>query len=123
MKDRPAPAQLAREHWSVDAGSRDVATLVIPADAQRDRRFEIACRFVVARRGGPEDDAWHSLRIDVDGALEWSRQLATENPGSTDSLDYRFRRTVPSGQPLRITAKTAVRHAERRELIIEAEED
>ncbi|MCW7539778.1 hypothetical protein OOT46_18245 [Aquabacterium sp. A7-Y] len=119
----PSAGSSGHERWSAEAGPRDVATLIIPPDAQRDRRFEIACRFVVARKAGAGDPAWHSLRSDVDGALEWSRQVPTENPGSTDSLDYRFRRTVPSGQPLRITAKTAVRGAERHELLIEAEED
>jgi hypothetical protein len=39
----------------------------------------------------------------VDGAHEWSRQVPTD-AGGRDSLDVRFRRTVPVGQPLRLTA-------------------
>ncbi|HET9645851.1 MAG TPA: hypothetical protein VFP68_21415 [Burkholderiaceae bacterium] len=110
-----------RERWSVEAGTADVATLVIPADAQRDRRFEISCRFVVAQRAG--DNAFHGMRIDVDGALEWSRRLPTQNPGHTDSIDYRFRRDVPAGQPVRVRVKTEVRGAARISVTIEADEE
>lgn len=108
------------ERWETRAPGGDVAVLEIPADAQRDRRFEIACRFVVSRRG--EGEATHSMRVEVDGSLEWSRQVATENPGQTDSLDYRFRRDIPVGQPLRVVVKTDVRGAQRLDLAIEAEE-
>ncbi|AKJ29353.1 hypothetical protein [Caldimonas brevitalea] len=116
----PLPPRRA-ERWVAEAGTADVATLDIPADAHHDRIFEISCRYVVAHRGGA--DAWHSLRIDVDGRQEWSRRLATENPGSTDSLDYRFRRLVPAGQPLRVTAKTGAHGVSRLELLIEADEE
>jgi hypothetical protein len=109
------------EHWRSEAGERDVAVLTIPPDAGRDRRFEVFCRFVVARRADA-DEAFHGLRVDVNGALEWQRRVPTENPGATDSLDYRFRREVPAGQALRIVAKTEVRNARRVDLGIEAEE-
>jgi hypothetical protein len=115
--NNPAP-----ERWRADAGERDVAVLTIPPDAKRDRRFEVFCRFVVARRADTGDEAFHGLRVDVNGALEWQRRVPTENPGATDSLDYRFRREVPAGQALRIVAKTEVRHARRVDLGIEAEE-
>ena len=107
------------EHWRCDAGTGDVAVLAIPPDAQRDRRFEISCRLVVARTG---DGAEHGMRVEVNGALEWSRRLPTENPGQTDSIDYRFRRELPAGQALRVVVKTQVKQARRVDLSVEAEE-
>jgi len=107
------------ERWRIDAGDADVATLTIPADSFRIRRFEIDCRLVVMRLA---DGATHGMRVDVDGALEWSRKAPTENPGQTDSMDYHFRRELPVGQPLRIVVKTQARQARRVALVIEAEE-
>jgi hypothetical protein len=107
------------ERWHRDAGTSDVAVLAIPPDAHRDRRFEISCRFVVARTG---DAAEHGMRVEVNGALEWTRRLPTENPGHTDSIDYRFRREVPAGQALRVVVKTQVKQARRVALSVEAEE-
>lgn len=112
-----APAR--PERWKVDAGDADVATLVIPADSFRTRRFEIDCRLVVARLA---DGASHGMRVDVDGGLEWTRRAPTENPGHTDSMDYHFRRELPVGQPLRIVVKTQASKARRVRLVIEAEE-
>jgi hypothetical protein len=114
------PVRDARpERWHIDAGDADVATLVIPADAFRTRRFEIDCRLVVMRLA---DGATHGMRVDVDGALEWTRKAPTENPGQADSMDYHFRRELPVGQPLRIVVKTQARQARRVALVIEAEE-
>lgn len=123
MKKAVPPAPPARdakpERWRIDAGDADVATLVIPADAFRVRRFEIDCRLVVMRLA---DGATHGMRVDVDGALEWTRKAPTENPGQTDSMDYHFRRELAVGQPLRIVVKTQARQARRVALVIEAEE-
>ncbi|HEX7637163.1 MAG TPA: hypothetical protein VF457_02100 [Burkholderiaceae bacterium] len=115
----PPPADARPERWRVDAGPADVATLTIPADARRPRRFEIDCRLVVAAAG---DGARHGMRVDVDGALEWKRQAATANPGQTDSMDYHFRREIPVGAPLRVVVRTEARGARRVALVIEAEE-
>jgi len=124
MKKTPpaasAPVEPGKpERWRIDAGDADVATLVIPADSYRTRRFEIDCRLVVARLA---DGATHGMRVDVDGDLEWTRKAATENPGHTDSMDYHFRRTLEIGQALRIVVKTQARQARRVALSIEAEE-
>ena len=108
------------ERWHIDAGDADVATLTIPADSHRIRRFEIDCRLVVAPVAA---GARHGMRVDVDGALEWTRQAPTENPGHTDSMDYHFRREIPPGVPLRIVVKTQARQARRVRLVIEAEEN
>lgn len=110
------------EHWHTDAGAGDVATLEIPADAKRDRRFEIDCRFVVRAGQAPGEGSWHAMRVYVDGALEWSRRIATANAGSHDSLDVHFRRDVPAGRALRIVAATDLRGARRVSLKVEAEE-
>jgi len=116
----PAPPRDAKpERWRIDAGDADVATLVIPADAFRTRRFEIDCRLVVMRLS---DGATHGMRVDVDGDLEWTRKAPTENPGHTDSMDYHFRRELPVGQSLRIVVKTQAKQARRVALVIEAEE-
>jgi len=106
------------ERWSVDARTADVATLVIPADARRQRRFEITLRFAVSAR---TPGARHGLRVEVNGAMEWQRSADTHAP--SDSLDYHFRREVPVGRPLKVVAKTEVREATRVSLRIEAEED
>jgi hypothetical protein len=108
------------EHWSTDAGAGDVATLEIPPDAKRDRRFEIDCRFVV--RSPEEGEAWHAMRVSIDGAQQWSRRIATANRGSHDSLDLHLTRDVPAGRALRIVAATELRGAQRVSLRIEAEE-
>ncbi|WP_157266826.1 hypothetical protein [Azohydromonas aeria] len=113
-------AQGPRERWSLDAGGADVARLDIPADAQRERVFELDCRFVVRRRAGV-DDAWHELRISVDGALRWSRRV--DSAEGSDSLDYRFNLRVPPGQPLRLLATTAVQGVQRVSLAWEALEE
>ena len=93
--------------------------LDIPADAQRERHFEIFCRLVV-RAGRP--DAVHGMRVLVDGAVEWARRVPTHAEGS-DSLDLRLRRTVPVGRPLRLSATCELRGATRERLSITAEED
>ena len=116
---QPTSRRAASERWRVDAGTADVATLDIPADSQRTRWFEIDCRFVVAHGAA---QAQHGMRVEVDGALEWVRRAATENPGDTDSMDYHFRRAVAVGKSLHIVVKTEVLRATRVGLTIEAEE-
>ena len=98
------------ERWSADAGEGDVCRLDIPADAVRERRFEIACLFVVAHPGA--GTARHGLAVTVDGAREWSREIGTHE-GQTDTLDVRFHRTVPAGRALRIVATGSVERARR----------
>ena len=115
------PGDAGPEQWSADAGEGDVVTLLIPPHAQRERSFEVFCRLEVSNRSG-HADATHGLRVLVDGALEWARSVPTD-PGSTDSLDYRLRRTVPVGQALRLTAKAEVRRAVRNGLTITAREE
>jgi len=124
MKKTPpaaaAPVEPGKpERWHVDAGDADVATLTIPADSFRTRRFEIDCRLVVAALAA---GAQHAMRVEVDGGLEWTRRAPTENPGQTDSMDYHFRRELAVGQPLRIVVKTQAKQARRVRLVIEAEE-
>ena len=122
-KAAPATAAPSRadkpERWHTAAGDADVATLVIPADSFRTRRFEIDCRLVVMQLAA---GATHGMRVDVDGHLEWTREAPTHNPGHTDSMDYHFRRELAVGQALRIVVKTRAKQARRMALTIEAEE-
>ncbi len=116
MKKQDTPA----EHWEADVGDADVSQLTIPPDALRDRCFEVFCCLSVDARG--RDDAWHAMRVLVDGSQEWQRREATQAEGR-DSLDYRFRRVVSAGQPLRVVASTEVHGARRLGLVITADED
>jgi len=107
------------EQWQVDAGDADVATLDIPPALGRARRFHVDVRFVVhcpAAGAG----AWHALTVEVNGRREWSRQIETNNPGQSDSLDYHFRVEAPVGAGLRVRALTRVKGAMRQRLSIEA---
>ena len=112
---------LPLEHWEVDVGDDDVAHLDIPPHAQRDRTFEVSVDFTVRPTAG-QDDAWHELRVLLNGAHQWSRRIATHHDGA-DSLDYRVRCRVPVGEPLRITAATEIHGVRRLNLRIVADEE
>ena len=116
-----SPPARPPERWSADSGHRDVVKLDIPADAQRERRFEIFVRLVVANKAARKD-ATHAMRVLVDGALEWSRKAPTHAEGS-DSLDLRLRRVVPVGRALRLSATCELQGSQRVGLTISAEED
>jgi hypothetical protein len=109
------------EQWQVDVGDADVATLHIPPVPDRTRRVHIDVRFVVQC---PADGsaAWHAMTVELNGRREWSRQIATSNPGQTDSLDYHFRVEVATAAALRVRAITRVHGAVRRRLFVEASE-
>lgn len=118
---RPA-ASPPPEHWRIDAGDRADALLVVPADARRERRFEISVAMSVRPLDGARPP-WHALRVLADGELQWSRRIATDTQGRYDGLDYRFRRSVPVGRELRLQAFVECGSAERLRLVIEADED
>ncbi len=109
------------ERWTLSAGDAATATLTIPADAKRERRFEIACAMTV---GVPEDSSggWLQLTVQANGAKEWQRRVPAHNPGAWDGLDYRFSRSVPVAQALRITVTVAGAGVRRRTLVVEADE-
>jgi hypothetical protein len=109
------------ERWQLDGGDAATATLTIPADARRQRRFEIACAATVAV---PLDAAggWHQMTVLANGSQQWRRRESAHNPGAWDGLDYRFSRSVAVGQTLRITVQLAGQGVRRRSLMIEAEE-
>lgn len=111
----------APEHWQLDAGDADVATLQVPPALGRARRFHVDVRFEVHC---PSDaaGAWHALTVELDGRQAWSRQIDTHNPGQTDSLDYHQRVEVAEGAGLRVRALTRVKGSMRLRLQIEAEE-
>ena len=107
----------------------------MPPDARRERRFEVACAMTVRLRmdanadadrvvndQAETDAAWHEMTVHVNGAKQWSRRIGTGNPGHWDGLDYRFTATVPVGQALRVKVQVATRGAQRRSLLVEADE-
>ncbi len=109
------------ERWFITAGDAATATLLIPADARRERRFEIACAATVQLRE-PAPGAWHQMTVLANGAQQWQRREPTHSPGAFDGLDFRFSRTVPVGQALRVQVSVATHTARRRSLVIEADE-
>lgn len=109
-----------RERWAVETDRDDVARLDIPPHSSRERSFEISCSLRVAHPGS--GSAWHALRVLVDGAQEWSRRVPTD-AGGRDTLDVRFRRIVPAGRPLRLSAIADVDRAIPLGLSISAEEE
>lgn len=113
---RPTP-----ERWSIQGADAATATLTIPADARRERRFEIACAVTV---NVPTEStaSWLQVTVQANGTQQWRRRATAHNPGAWDSLDYRFSRSVPVGQTLRITVSVAGLGVRRRSLDIEAEE-
>lgn len=123
-RTQPSPAipTTRPERWAVDAADADVAALNIPADLQRDRSFEVDCRFIVRAQAGARSPS-HAMQVVVDGSQQWSRRIDTAVESANDSLDYHFRRDVPAGQPLRIVVTTHVQGAVRLRLLIEAEEN
>ena len=56
MSDDAAP-----EHWSADAGERDVARLEIPPHASRERGFEIYCSLAVKAQGFSGMKPWLTM--------------------------------------------------------------
>ena len=118
---RPAPATRP-ERWVRDARDAVEAVLTIPADALRQRRFEIACAMTVALPADAPPGAWHAMTVHVDGALQWSRRVPTHNPGETDGLELRFERSVAVGRALRVVVAVTGQGVRRRRLIVEADE-
>jgi hypothetical protein len=109
------------ERWVVDAGDAAEAVLVIPPDAQRQRRFDIACTATV-RCGDDLAGAWHEMTVLANGAQQWRRRVPSRVAGGDDGLDLHFRREVPVGEALRIVVRVAVQGVRRHRLLIEADE-
>jgi len=109
------------ERWQLAADDAAHATLVIPADARRERRFEIGCAITV-QRPAEAASAWHQMTVQANGVSQWSRRVPTQNPGTYDGLDYRFSHVVPVGQALRVHVAVTGQGVRRRSLVIEADE-
>ena len=120
MHSSPNDFPAAPERWRVDAGDAAIAKLEIPAHLRREREFEIAVMLTVRAAEGA--DAWHRLQVYADGELQWSRRVATQNPGAFDGLEFRFRRRVAVGRSLRLLAQSDGGAVQRLRLVIEAEE-
>ena len=122
---QPHLQQPPAEHWHSQAGDAATATLTIPADARRVRQFEIACAVVVdvpSQDGSSASAPWLQVTVQANGTQQWRRRVQAQNPGAWDSLDYRFSRSVPVAQTLRVTVTVAGQGVRRRSLVIEADE-
>lgn len=119
---KPLDANTPRpERWTLAPGDAATATLTIPADARRERRFEIACAVTVAVPEG-SSAGWLQVTVQANGAKQWQRRTPAHNPGQWDGLDYRFSRSVPVGQALRVTVSVTGQGVRRRTMSIEADE-
>lgn len=110
------------ERWQLDAADAALATLLIPPHARRERVFEISCSMSVRVPQDAGDQAWHQLTVQANGARQWQRRVTSRNPGQEDGLDFRFRRTVPVGEALKLVVAVEVRGVRRQRLQLEAEE-
>ena len=109
------------ERWVLDAGDAAEAVLNIPADARRERRFQIGCAITV-RCPETLQGAWHEMAVFNNSALQWRRRITSSNPGSFDGLDYHFSCSVPVGEALRLLLRSAVHGVARSRSVIEADE-
>jgi hypothetical protein len=122
MKTRIPNADRRRpEFWSIDAGTAAAARLEIPADALRERTFEISVTLTV-RAHETAKAPWHELRIYADGELQWSRRIPTQPAAEFDGLDFRFRRHIGVGRSLRLQVDAGGDQVRRMRLLVEAEE-
>ncbi len=109
------------ERWQAIAEGQPVLRLTIPADLQRERRFEISVALQVrALESAPESH--HTLKVFADGQLEWQRRVPSARGEPWDGLDFRFARNVPPGRPLHLLAEAKGEGARLLRLNIEAEE-
>ncbi len=125
MSPAKPPAKDAPERWFIQAADAATASLTIPADARRERRFEIACAVTVhvpADAAPSAAEPWLQMTVQTNGTQQWRRRAPAHNPGAWDNLDCRFSRNVPVGQTLRITVSVAGLGVRRRSLDIEADE-
>ncbi len=109
------------EHWQATTTTDRILRLSIPADAARERRFEISVMLNV-RAVDSATRPQHALKVFADGELQWQRQIATARGESWDSLEWRAARTVAVGRPLVLQAEAKFEGARLLRLQVEAEE-
>lgn len=109
------------ERWSASTATEPILRLTIPADAARERRFEISVGLDV-RADDSAPRAHHALKVFADGELQWQRRIATARGESWDSLQWRAARSVAVGRPLVLQAQATLEGGRLLRLQIEAEE-
>jgi len=110
------------EFWRCDAGEASVAVLDIPGALDRARSFDVDVTLLV-RVPAQVEGAWHALTVEFDGKRQWSRRIASNNPGQTDGLDYHARVELLPGQALRVRAAAQVGRSRIAQLLVEAREE
>lgn len=72
----------------------------------------------------PADAAspWLQVTVQANGTQLWQRRVTAHNPGAWDGLDYRFSRSVPVGQTLKVQVSVTGQGVRRRSMDIEADE-
>lgn len=122
MSEKSRSTPTAAESWTIRAEDAAVAHLTIPGALNRTRIFDIDVQLVVrvdAVAPAPE----LGLRLEIDGAMQWSRTIAACGAGQTDSLDYHCRLVVESGRDVRLRARAVHKQARVLSLTISAAED
>ena len=78
--NRTAQKPPQAELWRCDVGSATVAVLDIPGALDRRRTFDIDVTLVV-RVPAEMAEPSHGLRVELDGKLQWQRQMEERRVG------------------------------------------
>jgi hypothetical protein len=120
MPKRLAPAE--PESWCTRTTDTDVAVLTIPGALDRTRTFDVDVQLrvsVPAQARKPE----LGLSLEVDGALRWSRSIASRMAGDVDTLEYHCRLVLEPGRDTRLRARATTRECALQRLSVSAVED
>jgi hypothetical protein len=100
---------LPTESWVTSVIDAPVAQLTIPGALDRTRIFDVDTQLLVRF---PESDlsGEFGLTLEIDGARQWSRTIASSTPGEVESLEYHCRLVVEPGRDVRLRARATVRH-------------
>jgi hypothetical protein len=83
-----------------------VVVLTIPGVLERTRVFDVDVQLRVWVPAGARKTGF-GLSLEIDGSLQWSRQMDAGTPGETDSLDYHCRLALAVGRESRLRARAS----------------
>lgn len=100
----------------------NVVVLTVPGALARTRVFDVDVLLRV-RVPAPAGAAEFSLSLEIDGARQWSRTLASRTPGEEDNLEYHCRLRLEPGRDCRLRARAGLRRCALVSLSLTALED